>query len=330
MTTTRERLTSAVIQRATIVDVDCDRWVVTARSAIGGREFRDVRITSQYTHRYAGEGIHVMPEVGAEIWVGLPSEGDARPFIVGFTELTDETGSARGNRPFLAPGDMVIEGRDGNFVRVYRGGMLTIGASALAQTTYLPDPGTINHVAEQYRIVTLGGTSQWYVGDATEGLFVSDYGQVAPTVWLSQMKRYAEQTAHVVDFQMGQDTLGGLPDVFRLEVFQDGAANDASRVSAGKWTIDQSGLSTLKLRSGGSHIIYSTSPSAVQGVILSKTFLTDLLASLGEASAILAALGVTIPSWNVATPGTVAYKIAQSIASASGQGPYISTHLKSE
>jgi hypothetical protein len=71
--------------------------------------------------------------------------------------------SARGGRPFLNPGDIMIRTRDKNFLVLRRGGVVQIGSTPTCQSIYIPINNFLRQFAENYEISTPGGLLFWNV-----------------------------------------------------------------------------------------------------------------------------------------------------------------------
>lgn len=198
----------AVIVTARIVNVNVRDWTVDAVGEYGNTRYMDIQMMHPYFHYAAGEGIYVMPEVGALCWVAQESTGRwGQFFILGFQAPVDEredpeTGEQeanfRANRQNLNPGDMMIRGRDENFIILRRGGVIQIGATAATQRLYIPIGNIIRDVCESYECFTLGGDMSWQVDRTDE----DDAGQVN-TRFRLRSKLNAGEPEHTVILTTG-------------------------------------------------------------------------------------------------------------------------------
>ncbi len=172
---------SVVIEEATVIDVNMKNYTVSVVTRHTAKRFDDIHIGSPYFHNDNGEGISVMPEVGAVCELCRGSD-TTPPFIMCFiatpatlqsedgtpARSTTEGGSPtdvsyRGRRLSMIPGDILLAGRDENFVMLRRGGILQLGATDLAQRLYIPINNYIRDVCENYAMDTLGGNIKWSV-----------------------------------------------------------------------------------------------------------------------------------------------------------------------
>ncbi len=71
--------------------------------------------------------------------------------------------SARGGRPYLNPGDIMIRTRDKNFLILRRGGVVQIGSTPTCQSIYIPINNFLRQFAENYETSTPGGMLFWNV-----------------------------------------------------------------------------------------------------------------------------------------------------------------------
>jgi hypothetical protein len=185
-------------EEATIVDVDRQNWTVRVITRFTDKEPDDVQILSPYLHHVGGEGFHHLPEPGATCYVAFPND-NTPAFIMGYkgvagvvqSESTEgEGGSAvsfRSRRPRMDPGDIGITGRDGNFIMMRRGGVVEVGATALAQRIYLPMKNYIKDFCENYEMQTLAGDVAWTVSRVE-----NDPSGNAPASYVFHMNEYAQ------------------------------------------------------------------------------------------------------------------------------------------
>ena len=178
-----------------MTDVNRAAWTCTVETRHSDKSMYDVQALSPYHHYRGGEGFHHLPEVGAVVMVGWPSD-NTPPFIMGYKgvpaqvtsssedtpagasadgEPVDQAVSFRSGRPDMNPGDIGFTTRDGNFVILRRGGVLQLGATASAQRIYLPLLNYIKDFSENYSLNSFAGDVSWTV-DRPE----SDPGGDAP------------------------------------------------------------------------------------------------------------------------------------------------------
>jgi hypothetical protein len=241
--------TPALIQAGRILDVDPLRWTCVIKTDGGGdvsRTFRDVPLGGMYLHPL-GDGIFVMPEPGALVWVCKPSEGDASAFIVAYrpyprrdnvtsTEANKPTTTS--NRPRLSPGDLAFLGRDQNGLFVRRGQLTEIFGGPLARTLYQGRTGTIHSFAQTVKLDVFGGSVRWDV-DRPE---LDPDGHQGTRVDL-KAKEYADDRAYVSRIQIGKfdaNTTISEP-VLRVQVFSSGDAEEASLVQAASLAANKDG-----------------------------------------------------------------------------------------
>jgi len=159
--TSQAGLTAALFVTGTIANVNVVNWTVDVFSKYDRKRYFNIQVGSPYLHPNSGEGLYVMPEVGATVSICLPSDS-APPYVAAFlmppetlpdTATADAPAGTRshgavsknasdssfyGGRPRAQPGDIWLKGRDGNFVILHRGGVLQFGASELAQRICIP------------------------------------------------------------------------------------------------------------------------------------------------------------------------------------------------
>jgi hypothetical protein len=174
---------SAKICQGRVVNINLVKWTVDVNGQFDRKKYFNIQVASPYMHHANGEGISVMPEVGATCMVCIPSDTSA-PFIMCFimanalanvatadaplgttshgqpaANPTDS--SFAGGRPTALPGDIMMSTRDNNFVILHRGGVLQVGATELAQRIYIPLNNLIMDVSQNYEHNNAGGTIKW-------------------------------------------------------------------------------------------------------------------------------------------------------------------------
>lgn len=197
----------ALIHEARILDINLKNWTVDCVTVFDQKRFFDIQVSSPYLHSNKGEGIYVMPEVGAKCLVCIPSDGPP-PFVLAFimpTEAVPDAGSAQapggiqggqgqvttptdstyaGGRPKAKPGDIIFRGRDGNFVILHRGGVLQIGSTELAQRIYIPLENLVTDISQNYNHFNSGGSINW-------GIRASSPETNQETEWKQTFRVYA-------------------------------------------------------------------------------------------------------------------------------------------
>ena len=179
--TVPEGPTPALIHEAKVLDVNMVNWTVDCVTVFDQKRFFDIQVAAPYLHSNRGDGIYVVPEVGSKCMVCLPSDGPP-PFVLAFimpsetltntsTEETPAgtesnaaapTGSTfRGGRDKGKPGDIMLKGRDGNFLSLHRGGVLQIGSTELAQRICIPLGNLVTDISQNYNHFNTGGSINW-------------------------------------------------------------------------------------------------------------------------------------------------------------------------
>lgn len=167
-----------------VIGVNMVNWTVDVISSFDRQRYLNIQVGSPYLHFSNGEGFFAMPEIGATCMVNLPS--DSSPpfvmcFIMPFEKVNDTSApdapqgtrshggvmphatDARfdGGRPKAKPGDIMLRGRDGQFITLHRGGVLQIGSTELAQRIYIPLDNHMLDISERYSHHNVGGSILW-------------------------------------------------------------------------------------------------------------------------------------------------------------------------
>jgi hypothetical protein len=216
----------AYVETVRIFNVNIDDWSVDCISEHGNKRYFDIQVMSPYFHFTNGEGIFVMPEVGALAWLCVPSTGKMAPaFLLGYQAPFDETDlSYRAGRQNLNPGDMMMRTRDENFIILRRGGVVQVGATPIAQRMYVPLRNFIQDFCENYKLSTFGGELLWVTerdDQSTDG--------TAPTKFSLKAKQKANDPQHIAELTIGSH---GEDDPLTMEftVWTDGTEDREAKV----------------------------------------------------------------------------------------------------
>ena len=180
--THREGFDDAIVVQARIVNVNLSNWTVDVITSFDRKRFFEIQVSSPYLHYSNGEGIYVVPEVGALCMVAIPSDSSP-PFVLAFVmphtfvnagTVPQQQGAPQqfatdasydGGRKSPKPGDIVLRTRDGNFVQLHRGGVLSIGANELSQRIYIPMTNLITDISGNYEHHNSSGSIRWGLQD---------------------------------------------------------------------------------------------------------------------------------------------------------------------
>lgn len=230
-----EGISAATIIEGKVVDINLALWTVDIISQFDQKWYLNVQVASPYLHAKRGEGIFVMPEIGAKCHVCIPSDGPP-PFVLDFImpqeTLLDATtpdapagtegatnATYAGGRPTVKPGDIMIRGRDGNFMVLHRGGVLQIGATELAQRIYIPLQNLVSDISQNYRHYNTGGSINWFVSSG-------ESESNPPTIRKETFRLLAGDARATIRMAIGQ-----LKDVVAEP--QDGATSDLNQLGIG-------------------------------------------------------------------------------------------------
>jgi hypothetical protein len=221
-----------MVETGRVVNVNIADWTVDVVMDKGGKRHPDILVNSPYLHYQNGEGVYVVPEVGAVCWVCTPSEGDdAQEFILGFQPPMQGTKDFSAGRPDMNPGDIMLRTRDENFLILRRGGVVQIGATPTSQRMYIPVRNFIRDFAENYELLAFGGSMQWLVGDDRLEDGPPEYGkrQGKFTTFQLLAKEKANDPGHVVDLTIGSHGEGD-PTTLSIVARASGAEGAAMKV----------------------------------------------------------------------------------------------------
>jgi len=245
-------LTPPSIEEATISGVSAGNgnYTVSVISAHTSKEFNDLQVGMPYYHNANGEGIWVMPEVGAKCVICRASDSTP-PFVMCFLAIPNVTESEdgdavrstpsggsttdvsfKGKRITAQPGDIVLTTRDENFLVLHRGGVLQLGATDIAQRMYLPIGNAIRDVCENYSMDTLGGNLQWTV-ERQE----NDPSGNAPVTYHLTVGEFAQDRKASVSVRHFRSGDTGNRNAWEVVVAKNGIDRDTGEVSSAKYKL---------------------------------------------------------------------------------------------
>jgi len=155
-----ETLGGVRIEIGRIVNIYPQRGTVDFRSEMSEQYRYDIPYALPYFDQVGGAGIYFNPEVGTTALCITTSED--RSLILAFIGV-DEEGSYLCGRPQGNPGDILITGRDNNFLAVRRGGIVQIGSGPICQSVYIPTRNIIQNFCENFELYSLAGTMKFNV-----------------------------------------------------------------------------------------------------------------------------------------------------------------------
>lgn len=181
-----EGAVGALVHEGQIVDVNVVNWTVDVVTKFDQKKYLNIQVGTPYAHFNRGEGMYVVPDLGAKCQVCIPSDGPP-PFVMSFIMpmetidgasedapggtdgskggVTQEATGASfaGGRKRGKPGDIGITNRDGSFFRMHRGGVVQIGATSLAQRLFIPVRNLVADISQNYQHLNTGGSINWFV-----------------------------------------------------------------------------------------------------------------------------------------------------------------------
>jgi hypothetical protein len=190
-----------ILEMGKVINVDIENFTGDVHCEMSGRIHQEIQVVSPYMHHNQGEGMSIMPEVGAVCLVAMLSDSNP-PVVLAFgaaleemyveeesdppdtQELEDEGAleaeeppdeesapsySYRNGRPLQRMGTIALTTRDGNFLKLRRGGVVQIGSNPMTQTIFMPIRNTIRTFAENWELDLVGGASRWEVVQEEDG-----------------------------------------------------------------------------------------------------------------------------------------------------------------
>lgn len=315
-------------ESATITGVNKSTYTVSVKTEHSDRNFDELQTLQPYLHP-KGDGIIVLPDVGAECLLGIPSD-NTTPFIMGFRGVASVLGLPSGaanmanpvpggsqqtvthqsSRPDMQPGDMGMVTRDGSFVLVRRGGVVQVGSSSLAQRLYLPVGNYIRDFCETYSLDCFGGDITWNVEQQED-----DPSGSAPTTYLMHTREFAQDAKATVRIRHTplQSPGGGAKTAWDIVVAPQGIDSRTGDVASAVYTLsvlmdgtctEFIGASRKTTVQGKDQLSITGDRLVTVGGVEKHTVTGDLILKAGP-RAILEATGVLLGGAGAISPGVL-------------------------
>lgn len=207
------------IVQGSITNTNLTKWTVDINAQFDRKKYFNIQVGSPYMHHSNGEGMSVFPEVGATCMVCIPSDSSP-PFVIAYVMASETVNDAKpdapagtashgapaakatdssfaGGRGVVKPGDMYMRTRDGNFVILHRGGVVSVGATPLAQRVYVPLNNFITDIDENYEHHNSNGSIVWGLQD---GPSLAQY----PSQYMHSFRVFATDQYADVKFACGK------------------------------------------------------------------------------------------------------------------------------
>ncbi len=96
---------SAVTMQGRVVNVNTVNWTVDVVSQYDRHYYRDIQVSALYLHYNQGEGVYILPDVGAVCMITIPSD-TSPPFVSGFVAPMEVVGGTE--KPLENPDDAIV------------------------------------------------------------------------------------------------------------------------------------------------------------------------------------------------------------------------------
>lgn len=309
--------TPVKIYTATVISVDTSTYEMRVYAGINGGPSEPIEIPSPYFNARdgSGSGMHILPEVGAEVWIAETSDGKKLP--ISYHGAIGE--SFRNGRPEGVEGDILIGTTDDNFIGVLRGGSVVLEAGALCKVLMDPFSDTVSTISSNLETYTVPYTEE----------HVCEEGRDCSSLYKYFKK--AEDSFPAVEVRYGSGS-----KVFSFTVRSK--RTNKSFVS----TLSLDGESEIRLKKAEIDVTQDVrvGKANVTSLVKSDTFLQDLSDALAEVNKIISQIKPVIDPV-LATqgiyPGTLVYNTLvpsptplTSMITKISTGSYETTKLKSE
>lgn len=156
---TESSLGQAGFEIGLVLAVNTEDCTCTIRTEMSETYHENIPWMVPGLHQPTGSSITYYPQTGETCIVCTTSDGVR--FILGFLPTINEESDYTANRYPANPGDIQVQGADGNFLHIYRGGILRIGSSSVCQSIYIPYKSLQHHICENFILDTFAGSLEF-------------------------------------------------------------------------------------------------------------------------------------------------------------------------
>lgn len=231
-------------EEATVTVVDRDKHTVTVETRHSAKTVPDLQVGMAWASP-DGDGITVMPDVGAICHVAWPND-NTPPYIQDFIGAPSARGTDEGTgdsptivtfnrgRPRMNPGDIALHTRDKNHLILRRGGVIEIGATPVSKRIYLPIRNYIKDFFENYAAHSPAGSLEWTVARRE-----NDPGGQAASSWVLHLNEFAQDEKATVRIRHLPLAAPGSSEkaAWEVEVAPQGINRDDGSVSSSKYRL---------------------------------------------------------------------------------------------
>lgn len=262
-----------------IVNVDTNRNVLDAIALDGLNWFEDIFYTNTGL-KQSGDLWH--PEIGDVCVCELQEDGQVKFKKFYSARKINSDGlvtNVVGKTPIGTelPGDRILTGPDGAFLKLLRGGYGAVGASPLAQTIYLALEGLVRTISQNYELISSG----------TRVYSTNNAGEIITRLCFNSSEKFFTEGANKNDgaeaenfeYQVEFTKLGF--NIFVGEIGEDGKRinnfilkvqqNGDLQVLCGKniiFNMYSNGSYSLKMVDDNNNLVYNKSVATADGMAL--------------------------------------------------------------
>lgn len=192
---TQSSLGNVRIEVCQILQVDPDDFSIVCRSEMSEQPNYRLSMVSPALNQNKASGFRYLPSTGETALVLTASDGTRH--ILGFIAKDGMDGTFLGGFK-QNPGDMVFAGENGNFLRLYSGGIIELGATPICSTIYIPIRNLVHTIGENIILDSLAGSLEFSVGRKEDS---SDAH--SPTNMQIKVKEFANDGNEIVRLKLG-------------------------------------------------------------------------------------------------------------------------------
>ena len=206
----------AVVEEAVIRNVNSRLRTVDVTTTHSNRVIDDVKLASPGLSNYPFGGAVYLPNPDDVCWICTPADKSgsfvfaygtiAGPARADVPDSEEEGPSYRADAPDQVPGEWVFATRDGNFVRILRGGMIQVGATDLSCTSWIPINNTIRTIFQRFEAKSPLGEIIWDHAELLDGDRVSADAETTPVLLKLGFRSVAQNANYTVSMAIGSIT----------------------------------------------------------------------------------------------------------------------------
>jgi hypothetical protein len=301
--------TKVSVYSGTVVSVDTSTYEMRVYLGQNGGVTEPIEIPSLYfnTRNGSGSGAHILPEVGAEVWILRTSDGKWLPLSY-HGAIGD---NFRNSRPEGIEGDIMFGTTDDNFIGILRGGSIVVEAGALCKMLMDPFTDTFTTISSNYEKYTLPFTEEHLCEESRDCTSILKYF------------RGAEEDSPCVEKRFGSGSF--------IYSFEGRDVKKEDHAITSSFDLDSKGVFISTIKKGTIDVTEDISVGLTPSpLVKTENFVGDLSTVLSDLKTLIAAVELAATALGLPTGTAPSTQSVQNMITKLNSGFYNTDKLKAQ